>query len=83
MNYLPNLTGNEKARERYHKEQMNLSDCKTIEEYREAAHYWQKRWADTQNSLDKAKQVLAIIDKNHVEILTLLTSIGLDRTTII
>lgn len=24
---------------------MNLSDCKTIEEYRDAAHYWQKRWA--------------------------------------
>lgn len=26
---------------------MNLSDCKTIEQYREAAHYWQKKWEKT------------------------------------
>lgn len=27
---------------------MNLSDCKTIKEYREAAHYWQKKWAQSE-----------------------------------
>jgi hypothetical protein len=34
---------------------MNLSNCKTIEQYREAAHYWQKKWAKTDEELKKLK----------------------------
>lgn len=30
---------------------MNLSDCKTIEEYRDAAHYWQKQWAEADKKI--------------------------------
>lgn len=42
---------------------MNLSNCKTIEEYREAAHYWQKKWEETDKQLElKKKFVLETVN---------------------
>lgn len=35
---------------------MNLTDCKTIEEYRETAHYWQKKWAEVEAEYQIEKQ---------------------------
>lgn len=36
---------------------MNLSNCKTIEEYREAAHYWQKLWAVAEEEKSQIKSL--------------------------
>lgn len=38
---------------------MNLSNCKTIEEYREAAHYWQKKWA---KATKDEQRIIKLID---------------------
>lgn len=39
---------------------MNLSDCKTIEEYREAAHYWQKKWAENDAELELIRATIKV-----------------------
>lgn len=40
---------------------MNLSDCKTIEEYREAAHFWQKKWAVEEKKVKECGSTLVTL----------------------
>lgn len=62
---------------------MNLSDCKTIEEYREAAHYWQKKWDTNNKALKECLESLATVshlfDRASLRVVTKGTKIICDN----